>query len=263
MGEFSLAIPNGSFMSQWQPQEYDPRHHADRLAQPAPQWDAQSASHWQSGQTPHGYQQPPQYQPPQYQPPQTPPRQPPARATRRRVIISGTITAGALIIGIIIGSAAASGKTTAAAAPAPAVTVTVTAQAAAHSKAAPAKSAPAKSAPAKSAPAKSAPAKSAPSASPAPATTTVATFSGSGIQSTPRFTVTNTWKLDYTYDCSSFGGSGNFIVDEDGGNDFDGASVNALGAGGSSSTWVYDDAGTHYLAVNSECSWTVKIIDEG
>ncbi len=27
-------------------------------------------------------------------------------------------------------------------------------------------------------------------------------------------------------------------------------------------TWAYDDAGTHYLEINSECSWTVTVIDE-
>jgi hypothetical protein len=111
-----------------------------------------------------------------------------------------------------------------------------------------------------------------PSASPppAPATSapslagkTVATFSGSGIENTPKFTVTDTWKLDYTFDCSSFGTSGNFIVNEDGGADFTGASVNELGAGKSGSTYAYGDAGTHYLQVNSECSWSVKVIDEG
>ena len=28
------------------------------------------------------------------------------------------------------------------------------------------------------------------------------------------------------------------------------------------STWAYGDAGRHYLEVNSECDWTVKVIDE-
>jgi hypothetical protein len=75
--------------------------------------------------------------------------------------------------------------------------------------------------------------------------------------------VTDTWKLDYSFDCSSFGTSGNFIVNEDGGSDFSGASVNRLGTGKSGSTYAYGDAGTHYLQINSECSWSVKVIDEG
>jgi hypothetical protein len=106
-----------------------------------------------------------------------------------------------------------------------------------------------------------APASSSPAAAPA-AARTVATFSGSGIENTPAFTVTSTWKLDWSFSCSAFGSAGNFIVSEDGGSDFRGVSVNELSAGQSGSTWAYGDAGTHYLAVNSECSWTVKVIDE-
>jgi hypothetical protein len=92
---------------------------------------------------------------------------------------------------------------------------------------------------------------------------TVATFTGSGIQNTPQFIVTGTWKLDYSFNCADFGYAGNFVVDEDGGSDLSGLSVNDLAMSKSSSTWAYDDAGTHYLAVNSECSWTMKVIDEG
>jgi hypothetical protein len=90
---------------------------------------------------------------------------------------------------------------------------------------------------------------------------TVATFSGSGQENTPRFAVTDTWKLVYSLNCSSFGSSGNFQVYEDGGNDFN-LSVNDLAMSKSSSTWAYNDGGTHYLEVNSECSWRVKVVDE-
>jgi hypothetical protein len=89
---------------------------------------------------------------------------------------------------------------------------------------------------------------------------TVATFSGSGIESTPKFTVTSTWKLDYSFSCTAFGQSGNFQVYEDGG--FSGVSVNDLSMGQSGSTWGYDDAGMHYLEINSECAWNVKVVDE-
>jgi hypothetical protein len=92
---------------------------------------------------------------------------------------------------------------------------------------------------------------------------TVATFSGSGIENTPKFTVTDTWKLSYSFDCSNFGSAGNFQVYEDGGNDFSGVSVNDLAMSKTGSTYAYADGGTHYLEVNSECSWTVKVIDEG
>lgn len=102
-----------------------------------------------------------------------------------------------------------------------------------------------------------------PSQAPAPSAAVVATFRGSGTGNTPRFTVGATWKLEYSYDCSAYGGRGNFIVSEDGGSNFGGASVNELGSRGSSSTWAYNDAGTHYLSVDSECSWTMRVVDEG
>lgn len=88
----------------------------------------------------------------------------------------------------------------------------------------------------------------------------IATFSGSGIENTAKFTVTGDWVLQWTYDCSAFGDTGNFIVSEDGGSDFSGASVNELGSGGHGQTHAYGDAGTHYLAVDSECSWTAKVV---
>jgi hypothetical protein len=105
-------------------------------------------------------------------------------------------------------------------------------------------------------------ASSSPAAAAPAAVRTVATFSGSGTENTPQFTVSDTWKLDYTFSCAAFGQSGNFQVFEDGGSDFNGVTVNELSDGQSGSTWAYGDAGTHYLVVNSECSWTVKVIDE-
>ena len=108
----------------------------------------------------------------------------------------------------------------------------------------------------------SAPAPSSPVAKAAAARArTVATFTGSGQQNTRKFTVTSTWKLVYSFNCSEFGTSGNFQVYEDGGNDFN-LSVNDLAMSKSASTWAYDDGGTHYLQVNSECSWKVKVVDE-
>lgn len=89
---------------------------------------------------------------------------------------------------------------------------------------------------------------------------TVATFSGSGIENTPQFTVTGSWALSYSFDCSSFGYAGNFQVYEDGGLNL---LTNDLAMSKTAVTNQYDDAGTHYLEVNSECSWSVKVIDEG
>jgi hypothetical protein len=264
----------------WQPREYDPAAHQRRLQGPPqePPWQ-QSADLWQGyGQqyAPQGQPwQPQQYNPgaqqqwtpdqqdpqrpqpweqPQYgqqqpgygQPP-WPPQQPgnqPGRPHRRKSwpaqhkVLTGLIAFGALIVIGGIASAAGSPSKPAAAPTTPAT------QAAAQPSSAP-------------------PASQAPASPAAVKPHTVAKFTGSGISNTPKFTVTNTWKLAYTYDCASAGGTGNFIVDEDGGNDFNGASVNELGAGKTASTWAYNDGGTHYLSINSECAWTVKVIDEG
>jgi hypothetical protein len=87
---------------------------------------------------------------------------------------------------------------------------------------------------------------------------TVAVFSGSGIENTPRFTVPATWKLAWQYNCASFGQAGNFQVYEDGTSGR--VNVNELGKGGHGATFGYSDAGSHYLEVNSECRWRLKII---
>lgn len=100
----------------------------------------------------------------------------------------------------------------------------------------------------------------------APATasraTVLATFTGSGDETTRKFTIggDGTWKLDWSYSCAAFGQSGNFIVSGDGGNDVNGVNVNELGNDGKGGTWAYSDAGSHYLSVNSECSWHVRVI---
>ena len=91
----------------------------------------------------------------------------------------------------------------------------------------------------------------------------MAKFSGSGQENTPSFTVSATWKLSYSYNCLAFGGSGNFIVFEDGGKDLNGVTVNQLGAGKSGTSWAYGDAGSHYLEVDSECDWSMTVTDEG
>jgi hypothetical protein len=50
----------------------------------------------------------------------------------------------------------------------------------------------------------------------------LARFRGSGIENTSRFTVAGSgnWELRWSYNCASLGSSGNFIVSEDGGSDF-------------------------------------------
>jgi len=91
---------------------------------------------------------------------------------------------------------------------------------------------------------------------------TVATFSGSGTQSTAPFTVSANWAVAYSFDCSNFGYKGNFIIMEDG--SFSGAmDVNVLDIKKSGTSYAYGDAGTHYLKVTTECAWTIKVVDEG
>lgn len=92
-------------------------------------------------------------------------------------------------------------------------------------------------------------------------------LSGSGIENSPPFLVSQSQlTVYYTYDCSGQGGSGNFIADLLSGNQSslgsdDQSIANALGAGGSATTTIYPtNAGSDYhLAVNSECNWTVVV----
>jgi hypothetical protein len=84
--------------------------------------------------------------------------------------------------------------------------------------------------------------------------------SGSGTKQTQKFTTSGDWTLAYTYDCSSsLGGQGNFIVtiyNADGSPDYNDTTVNQLGTSGSDTEYYYD-SGTHYLSIDSECSWHV------
>ena len=83
------------------------------------------------------------------------------------------------------------------------------------------------------------------------------------MQTTTQFHTPSTWHLNWHYDCSSFGNSGNFIVDvknADGSTDFTASAVNQLGAGGDGTQHYFGDDGTHYLDVNSECAWTVTAL---
>jgi hypothetical protein len=96
------------------------------------------------------------------------------------------------------------------------------------------------------------------SASPASASV-VATFSsqvtGTSGQ-TAQFTVGGPWTLAWTYNCANaFGGSGNFIIEYQGGTDI---GPNEIGASGSGTDY-YTDAGTYSLQVISECNWTATV----
>jgi Protein of unknown function (DUF2510) len=101
-----------------------------------------------------------------------------------------------------------------------------------------------------------------PSPSPKATAHTVATFTGSGSQNTPYFTVTSSWKLSYSFSCAALGESGTFQVSEDAGQDLSGLTVNDLAESKSSSASASNDAGKHYLAVASQCTWKLQVIDE-
>lgn len=97
---------------------------------------------------------------------------------------------------------------------------------------------------------------SSPAAKPA-----VATFTGSGTRTTRRFTVTATWQLAYSFNCSAER-PGKFQVFEDGGSHLNRVMVNDLSTSFDASTQAHDDGGSHYLKINSKCTWEVKVVDE-
>ncbi|MFI1091083.1 hypothetical protein [Streptomyces sp. NPDC020917] len=189
--------------------------------QPQPQLAPQPAPHW--GRQPTG---------PQWAPPQPP------RKSKALKIILGAI--GGIIAVSVIASLAGGGKNN---------TDDTADRASARTTTAPAKSEAPKATKA------AAPAK----ASAAPKPKVVLAESGHGIKNTVRFTVHGDWDLRYTYNCSSFGYQGNFIVTGMGG-DFPDVMVNEMGMKGSDVTHQHD-GGTIYLQVDSECNWTVKATD--
>ncbi|HEX3792182.1 MAG TPA: hypothetical protein VHW44_30240 [Pseudonocardiaceae bacterium] len=88
--------------------------------------------------------------------------------------------------------------------------------------------------------------------------TVVYTKTGNGEGSTPNFTTGAEWQIQYTYDCSKFGQSGNFAVTA--GDDIN-VAINELGDKGGDTSYVHADAGTHALQILSECSWTVTVLN--
>ena len=173
----------------------------------------------------------------------------PRRHRVRNTLIASAAGLVLLLVGISIGAAGKTAKPspaatvtiTAAAVPAPAVTVTRTAKRAA--------------------------AASASASTPAPSSGVLFTFSGSGIRNSASFAVNSSAvTARYSYDCSSFGGSGNFIADlvsgSPGSGNYDDQSIaNELGSGGGQTTTVYpqDQGATYHLEVNSECSWSITL----
>jgi hypothetical protein len=81
---------------------------------------------------------------------------------------------------------------------------------------------------------------------------------GSGTKTTSKFSVGDDWDLAWTYDCSNFGTSGNFIVSIDGDINMN-QGVNQLGGSGHD-VEHFHEGGTFYLTINSECDWHVRAI---
>jgi hypothetical protein len=92
---------------------------------------------------------------------------------------------------------------------------------------------------------------------------TVLSLDGSGTKSTKRFPVTSDWDLKWSYNCSGFSdGTGNFVIVPKAGATFSQDNlVNQLGASGDSTEHYHNGTGERYLEVNSECNWTVEVVD--
>ena len=94
------------------------------------------------------------------------------------------------------------------------------------------------------------------------APSTLLDIQGDGTKTTEKFTTSgDDWDMSWSYNCSGFGGRGNFIVEVasgDGGFSSN-QSVNQLGASGSD-VEHYHSGGTFYLKVSSECSWSIKVV---
>lgn len=175
----------------------------------------------------------------------------PRRHRVRNILIASAAGLVLLLVGVSIGAAGKTAKpsrattvtVTAAAAPAPTVTVTRSARNAGLAAASASASAPAQS------------------------SGVLFTFSGSGIRNSASFTVNSSAvTARYSYDCSAFGSSGNFIADlvsgSPGSGNYDDQSIaNELGSGGGQTTTVYpqDQGATYHLEVNSECSWSITL----
>jgi hypothetical protein len=79
---------------------------------------------------------------------------------------------------------------------------------------------------------------------------------GSGTGSSPTFTTGAEWQVQYTYDCTAFGQSGNFMVNSE---DMQ-LTINQLGMTGADTDYVHNDPGSHSLSIDSECAWTIKVL---
>jgi hypothetical protein len=89
-----------------------------------------------------------------------------------------------------------------------------------------------------------------------------AVYIHTGSANTSSFTIggSGTWKLTWSYDCAGPGGA--FTVSQGGTSSADGPSVTRRGTAGHGVTWAYNDAGTHYLAVRTQCRWRITVTSQ-
>jgi Protein of unknown function (DUF2510) len=97
------------------------------------------------------------------------------------------------------------------------------------------------------------------------------TQSGSGTATTATFKVPNNWDFAWSYDCSNWGSSGNFITENwdyngavsgngnGGATDLDNQGVSQLGPGGQGVEHYHSGGNTKYMKVTSECNWTLTV----
>lgn len=88
-----------------------------------------------------------------------------------------------------------------------------------------------------------------------------AVYASTGSANTSQFTIggNGTWKIAWSYRCAGLDPKGSFAVGQDGANSVDGAYITRLGATGRGVTWAYKDAGTHYLAIRTQCRWRITV----
>lgn len=86
---------------------------------------------------------------------------------------------------------------------------------------------------------------------------------GSGNADSAQFTVSAaSWQLNWSYNCAAFGPVGNFITTINGyGDAIDTPDIGTdqLGGHGTGDN-VYDDQGTFNISIDSECSWSIAVV---
>jgi hypothetical protein len=88
-----------------------------------------------------------------------------------------------------------------------------------------------------------------------------AVYLGLGSADTSQFTIggTGTWKLGWSYDCAGTGSPGTFTISQRGPGSGGSAHVDRRGMAGHGVSWARHNAGTHYLAIRTQCRWRLTV----